>query len=513
MAKRNIYITTFIVLLWAIMTGLLVKREVLVTRLPLVESQPGAQGIGPADSWMGVYFSDTRIGFTHSTVRRRPASSGGGYRARNVTRIRMSMFGNPVAMFANVNWTLDDNGKIEDLKFALDTTDALFTAEGKVENGTLRLKVSTGETEFIKELPIGENIVVSDSFSPLAKLPDMEEGVEYAVEMLDPVALVTRKAKLRAGPIEKLDLGGESVEARRVEVDFAGITAHVWGTPSGEIVKVDTPVGLVMIKEPPEVAMSGADEGEMPPDLASAAAIPAGMVIEQSHDVERMVVRFEGVALENFDVWDDAQRIVETVDEEKAVVEVNKIVPEVDSAPQLPISDGDLAEFVGASPFIQSEDPRIIAAAREVIGDETNSWKAALKLAEWVDATVENEAVASVPSAVDVLHARKGDCNEHTVLYVAMARAVGLPARADIGIVYQRGSFYYHAWPEVYAGKWVRMDPTLGQDIADATHIKLSEGELYRWAEILPAIRQLKLEVTNVDYGGDGSRTIPAQGI
>jgi hypothetical protein len=57
------------------------------------------------------------------------------------------------------------------------------------------------------------------------------------------------------------------------------------------------------------------------------------------------------------------------------------------------------------------------------------------------------------------------------------------------------------------------MDPTLGQDMADATHIKLSEGELYRWADILPTIRQLKLEVTNVDYGGDGSQIAPAQGI
>ncbi len=503
-----------IVLFWAVMAGVLLKREVLVARLPLVESQLGAQGIGPADSWMGVYFSDgTKIGFTHSTVRRRPASSGGGFRARNVTRIRMSMLGHPIAILANVNWTLDDNGKMEDLKFEMDSTDSLFTAEGKVVNGTLRLKVSTGETEFIKELPIGENIVVSDAFSPLTTLPDMEEGVEYAVEMLDPVALVTRQARLRAGPIEKLDLGGESVEARRVEVDFAGITAHVWGTSAGEIVKVDTPVGLVMIKEPPEVAMSGEAAGAVPPDLASAAAIPAGRIIDRSEDVQRMVVQFSGVDLENFDIWDDAQTVVRVVGKNVVVVEINKAVPEIGSAPQLPISDGDLAEFVGASPFIQSDDPRILTAAREVVGDETNSWKAALKLADWVDETVENEAVASVPSAVDVLHARKGDCNEHTVLYVAMARAVGLPAKADIGVVYQKGFFYYHAWPEVYVGKWVRMDPTLGQDIADATHIKLSEGELYRWADILPTVRQLKLEVTNVDYGGNGSQIAPAQGI
>ena len=148
-----------------------------------------------------------------------------------------------------------------------------------------------------------------------------------------------------------------------------------------------------------------------------------------------------------------------------------------------------------SSPFVQSDDPRIVGVAREIVGEETNSWRAALQLFEWVDTEIENEATASVPSAVDVLRMRKGDCNEHTVLYVALARAVGLPAKTDVGLVYKDGLFYYHAWPEVYVGTWIRMDPTLGQQIADATHIKLTEGELYRWTDILPTIRRLKLDV------------------
>ena len=157
--------------------------------------------------------------------------------------------------------------------------------------------------------------------------------------------------------------------------------------------------------------------------------------------------------------------------------------------------DDALAEFLEPSPFIQSDDPRIAEMAREIVGEETNSWLAARRLAEWVDTEIENEVVASVPSAVDVLRTRQGDCNEHTVLYVALARAVGLPAKTDVGLVYKDGFFYYHAWPEVYVGKWVRIDPTFGQEIADVTHIKLTEGELYRWTDILPTIRKLKLEV------------------
>ena len=58
-----------------------------------------------------------------------------------------------------------------------------------------------------------------------------------------------------------------------------------------------------------------------------------------------------------------------------------------------------------------------------------------------------------------------------------MARSVGIPARICSGLVFSGNAFYYHFWPEVYVGKWVQMDPTLGQVIADANHILL-EGNM-----------------------------------
>jgi transglutaminase-like putative cysteine protease len=96
---------------------------------------------------------------------------------------------------------------------------------------------------------------------------------------------------------------------------------------------------------------------------------------------------------------------------------------------------------------------------------------------------------------VQVLVERRGDCNEHTVLYVALARAVGLPARAAAGLVYLDRRFYYHAWPEVWLGDWVAVDPTLDQFPADATHLRFVGGGLARQVELVRLIGKLKLEV------------------
>ena len=133
--------------------------------------------------------------------------------------------------------------------------------------------------------------------------------------------------------------------------------------------------------------------------------------------------------------------------------------------------------------------------AADIIGDERDALGAAGLIKQWVYRTIEKKPTLSIPSALDVLKLKVGDCNEHTVLYVALCRAAGIPSRFCAGLVYSQGSFYYHAWAEVFAGRWVSVDPTLDQLPADATHIRLVEGELDRQLEIVRLIGVLKVEV------------------
>ena len=90
--------------------------------------------------------------------------------------------------------------------------------------------------------------------------------------------------------------------------------------------------------------------------------------------------------------------------------------------------------------------PRPSAWCRRVTGARAR----AERLTRDVNALLDKKPTVSLPSAREVLRTKVGDCNEHTALYVAMARAVGIPARINVGLVFVRGAFYYHAWPEVY---------------------------------------------------------------
>ena len=133
------------------------------------------------------------------------------------------------------------------------------------------------------------------------------------------------------------------------------------------------------------------------------------------------------------------------------------------------------------------------------------------RLTRYVNALLEKKPTVSLPSAREVLRTKVGDCNEHTALYVAMARALGIPARIAVGLVFVRGAFYYHAWPEVYIdegrgrGLWLPVDPTFNQFPADATHLRLARGGLDKQAAILPLIGRLKMTILDLELAPDST--------
>ena len=158
------------------------------------------------------------------------------------------------------------------------------------------------------------------------------------------------------------------------------------------------------------------------------------------------------------------------------------------------------AEDLAATPSIESADPAITHLAAEVVGAETDADAAARKLSRWVYTHLRKAYGVSSDRATDVLKRREGDCTEHSLLLTALARAAGIPARQIYGLVYAQGSdgqagLFWHEWVEIKAGDWVAIDPTFGQDVADATHVQLGRGDQ---TDAVALMGQLKIHVASV---------------
>ena len=136
-----------------------------------------------------------------------------------------------------------------------------------------------------------------------------------------------------------------------------------------------------------------------------------------------------------------------------------------------------------------------MAKAKEIAGSETDAYAAAKKVVAWVDRTMKKDYGASADRATDVLRTLRGDCTEHSLLSIALLRALGIPARRVDGVVYVQNAdgvpaLYWHEWVEAWVGTWTQLDPTFGQPVADATHLALGEESS---AEIMPLLGALKV--------------------
>ena len=70
-----------------------------------------------------------------------------------------------------------------------------------------------------------------------------------------------------------------------------------------------------------------------------------------------------------------------------------------------------------------------------------------------------------------------GDADHHTLLFIALARAAGIPTRAVRGVVRHDSGWLSHSWAEVFlGGDWLPVDPTSGQFPADAAHVRFVVG-------------------------------------
>ena len=171
-------------------------------------------------------------------------------------------------------------------------------------------------------------------------------------------------------------------------------------------------------------------------------------------------------------------------------------------------------QYLKPTKTIDSNDPAIIAQASELAEGETDLFKVAFKVANWVDENVNYDLTTltaeTSQKASWVLENKRGVCDEMTSLFVAMMRSLGVPARFVSGISYTTSDLFSapwqpHGWAEVYfpGVGWVAFDITFGQyGYVDVTHIKLRDGfdpqepaTRYEWLATDVDLQTKKLDV------------------
>ena len=495
---------------WGASLGWLVKREFFrTTGARLAEA---ALSVPPGAVYYRLDLGGQQVGFASSTV----DTLANAIRVQDVLTMDVSALGRLHRTTAKSDATLSRALRLESVTAEFDGDIGRFTAHGDVVGDSVLVitLVSAGDTQTTRVWLTRPIVLPTVLPLRLAFGAELKSGSRYTIRTFDPLLLAERDVAVTIAAESTLVVADsadydstamawvpvrfDTVRAFRIDQEANGVETSAWIDAQGRVVRAASPVGFTMERSPFEIAyenfrrrdtarVARASAEPRAGDIVATTAI-AARIRSAPADVGTLRVRLSGVSLAGLDLAGGAQRL------RGDTLEVHR--QEVPAAAyRLPAADTALRPYLLPEPLIQSGDARVRAQARQLAGRERDPALVAERLTHWVYGHVEKRLTVSVPSAVQVLAARRGDCNEHTVLYVALARAAGLPARAAAGLVHLDGRFYYHAWPEVWLGDWVAVDPTLDQFPADATHLRFVVGGLARQVELVRMIGKLKLEV------------------
>lgn len=510
---RRRIVTTVIILAWVGMVGWKAREEYFQPELARITE--AALALAPGINFYTLTLGNRSVGQVTSRLDTLPD----GFELEDIMSLELPALGQTGRAVARTRVTLSPALVMREFSFTLDSEVGRFEATGELRPDTtlvVRIVSAGSEQELsfrLQQPPILSNMVPIR----VAMGGDLKVGRSLRLPVFDPTSLSTRTVEVQVLEYDTImvtdsaalnDSGRwvsartDSVPAWKIVEIFGGIRVESWVDEDGRVLTSSSALGFSMQKTEYELARQAQEDARLmsgspiDDDVILSTAIRSNVDFANVEEHEELRFRLTGVDLEGFQLEGGRQSL-----HGDTLIIRRENWSALDPGYRLPYAFMDLREALEPEPLIQSDDERIIRSAREITAARAQ-WsqdpkQVARQLTTAVYNMLEKSITFSVPNAVQVLETKKGDCNEHTVLYVALARALGLPARTAVGLVYVNGSFFYHAWPEVWLDEWIAVDPTFGQYPADASHIRFVIGGLAQQVEIVRLIGNLGIEVLN----------------
>ncbi len=447
--------------------------------------------------WYGLYLGGEKAGYASNEL---VIEEDGDIVFTEDARFAISMAGMRQDMRVFSQRTYNEEGELRRIESQITDMSGTNTFEAVVEDEVMTLQSTVGGEVQVEELP-----APSESLGDALKhhrlvTGEARVGDQITFSLFEPMQAQEIDGVSRITGVEERVLHGVETKVYQVETSLDMSTTD---TPlSMESVAYITEDGktledqmslITMRLEPEELAR----DVDYTNDVIVSNAAMVDAPIENPRTRERLTLHIDGPLREEH-LYNDARQSIEEIEDGRFLFEARRANEDSIEPPSLPIENEDVARWLEATRFVQSDNERIIEQAEAIVGDETDALKAVEQITQWVYENMRTSFSAQLSNALDVLDSMEGDCTEYTVLFVALCRASGIPAREVGGLIYvdtPEPGFYFHQWAKVWLGEWIDVDPTFGQVFADATHIKLSEGDIFEQTMLLPVIGQIEIEL------------------
>ncbi len=444
--------------------ALLLSANIAAATLPLSKIVEPPLG----ERWYSLSLNDEQTGFARQDIRK----VAEGYEIAAVGSVKMLVLGFTREATTRERYLVKPDLSLRSFAIEQVLDGSLMTLTGDVTQRGIKVKVTTAAGSKEKFLKSKGPVYPGPLLNLYPLMVGATPGKVYRLNYLDNEGVKIKEVKLTVVGPEKLADGQETIHLQNDLYPF--VSNDIWVDRHGNTILESVRDGLILTR--------AVDEASGRRFLVEAAVakrdlvldfslVRIGQKVERPREMQGMVVELGGVPAGIQFPEGVAQQVTRQGGEVQIATGTACKVADQGVA-DLP-SDDDLA----ATDRIPADHAEIVARKKELLGKEQNPRQRVQLLAQFVDKHLD-DTVTDSQSAVESMRSRKGNCQSHSRLYAALARAAGIPTRFVAGLVYLEGKgFVYHSWAESYVGSWLTVDPTFGQVPADATHIKLVNGD------------------------------------
>ncbi|MBA3018434.1 MAG: transglutaminase-like domain-containing protein [Proteobacteria bacterium] len=435
----------------------------------------GNKLISEKESWMNILQQDKKIGYSHHRL----IPKENGFSLFESTCMRLNTMGMVQDVYIHTNGELNSDFSLASFLFNLRSGMFNFRASGKVEGNKLIIKADEQEFEFLLE----NNLYLTAGILDAAWASGLEKNQARTFFVFDPASMGLRPVRITLHGSESMEVMGYKQNTDKVTVDFMGSSMTAWIGEDGSVVAEEGFMGIKLVRVSKDEALKGLDL-PIDQDVTDFFSVASDVPIKQRDKINSLKIRIAGIN-DSLSLNGGRQSLAD------GILTINK-----ENIPEIVAMSGDSKKiYFRPTPFVQSDHPEIKSKVSEIVLPDDTPLAKAQKIMRWIYENIQKRPVLSVPNALETLRNRMGDCNEHAVLMAAMARAAGVPAQIETGLVYMKGRFYYHAWNVLYLGDWVTVDALMGQMPADVTHIRLIRGEPDKQIDLIKVIGKVKIKI------------------
>ncbi|WP_460166536.1 transglutaminase-like domain-containing protein [Thermostilla marina] len=457
---------------------------------------PGAW-FEPCDLWYRTRLFGKDVGWEHTHVEpvRRDGKRELVVHIESVTKLQRA--GTPVESRVTGFSRETPDGRLLAFEVAIDQGGSVMRTTGRRVGDRLLVTSGADQNERTIEIPCDSSVRGFFAIQGELLRRPLKAGERRMFHAFLPGLFQVGKIELTAEKAES----GLRIENVTTLSDGARLTSELLVDNRGIIRRQTIPnLGLESIlttREQAEVQATGSL-----PDLITDVAVPVNAPEKPLRHARRAVYRISSRRKSPAEVFPvtGVQR-VESIDNETVRLIVT-FPPERITPQETPGSAS-----TAASRWIEADDPKIVACAAQIAEENSTPTERVRAILEFTASTIEDkDYTVGFASAREVLESRRGDCTEHAVLAAALSRALGIPARVVVGLVYYQESFCFHMWNEFYVdGRWIEGDATQRAFPAGVDHIRITQSDLAgvdALGALLPALEvigDLEIEIVEVE--------------